>query len=79
MKYIGYILGTGLVALTLFILTAKAFPDAFKGSRINTWVSRIENFNKPDTEANYQAEKAKIAIASGNIQGKGPGKSVQKN
>ena len=30
-------------------------------------------------EDNYQAEKAKIAIASGEIYGKGPGKSVQKN
>jgi cell division protein FtsW len=28
---------------------------------------------------NYQAEKAKIAIASGEIYGKGPGKRVQKN
>jgi len=32
-----------------------------------------------DTEADYQIEKAKIAIASGGIQGVGPGKSVQKN
>ena len=36
-------------------------------------------FSTPDPETNYQAEKAKIAIASGEIQGKGPGKSVQKN
>src|SRR5690606_32617818 len=35
--------------------------------------------NGEDTEADYQIEKAKIAIASGGIQGVGPGKSVQKN
>ena len=79
LKYLASILGMGVLVLALFVLTAKAFPDAFEGSRINTWVSRIENFTQADEEANYQADKAKIAIASGEIQGKGPGKSVQKN
>ena len=79
LKYLASILGIGILVFVLFILTAKAFPDTFKNSRINTWVNRIENFTEQDTEANYQAEKAKIAIASGEIQGKGPGKSVQKN
>jgi len=69
----------GILSLALFILTAKAFPDAMKNSRINTWSSRIENFASGESEDNYQAEKAKIAIASGEIYGKGPGKSVQKN
>ncbi|MDX5585918.1 MAG: FtsW/RodA/SpoVE family cell cycle protein [Aureibaculum sp.] len=78
-KYIGAILGIGILILTLFILTAKAFPDAIKNSRIETWSNRIENFANPDEEENYQAEKAKLAIASGEIQGKGPGKSIQKN
>jgi len=78
-KYIASILGIGILCLALFILTAKAFPDAMKGSRINTWSSRIENFASGESEDNYQAEKAKIAFASGEIYGKGPGKSVQKN
>jgi len=68
-----------VLVFALFLLTAKAFPDTFKNSRINTWVNRVENFAEADSEANYQADKAKIAIASGEIQGKGPGKSVQKN
>jgi len=78
-KYIASILGIGILCLALFVLTAKAFPDAMKGSRINTWSSRIENFVSGESEDNYQAEKAKIAFASGEIYGKGPGKSVQKN
>ena len=78
-KYLASIIGIGVIVFALFLLTAKAFPDTFKGSRINTWVSRIENFAQPNEETNYQADKAKIAIASGEIQGKGPGKSVQKN
>jgi cell division protein FtsW len=49
-------------------------------NRVDTWTSRIENFvNGEDTEADYQIENAKIAIASGEITGKGPGKSTQKN
>jgi len=78
-KFIASILGVGILSLALFILTAKAFPDAMKNSRINTWSNRIENFASGESEDNYQAEKAKIAIASGEIYGKGPGKSVQKN
>ena len=79
MKNIFIILGVGVLALALFILTIKAFPDSIKNSRINTWSSRIENYFSGNVEDNYQAEKAKIAIASGEIYGKGPGKSVQKN
>ncbi len=78
-KYIAAILGVGLIALVLFVLTVQAFPETIKNSRINTWSNRIENFISGESEDNYQAEKAKIAIASGEIYGKGPGKSVQKN
>ncbi|MCB0457285.1 MAG: FtsW/RodA/SpoVE family cell cycle protein [Flavobacteriaceae bacterium] len=78
-RYLGIILGAGLLFLTLFVLTAKAFPGVFP-NRVDTWISRIENFtDKKDTEADYQIEKAKIAIASGKVVGLGPGKSVQKN
>lgn len=79
MKYLLGIVGTGAVCLSIFILTAKAFPDLFP-NRVDTWMSRIDGFSNPeDTEANYQIEKAKIAIATGGIVGKGAGKSVQKN
>ena len=80
LKYIGVIIGTGVVALTFFVLIGKAFPDSRFFSRVGTWSSRIENYttDKPD-EDDYQIEKAKIAIASGKLYGLGPGKSVQKN
>lgn len=77
-KYLGYILGVGIASLALFVLIAKAFPDAMP-NRINTWQNRIENFSKGNGVEQYQVEKAKIAIASGKLVGKGPGKSVQKN
>jgi cell division protein FtsW len=78
-KYILNIMGMAIAALAIFILMARAFPDAMKNTRVETWNNRIENFFSGESEDNYQAEKAKIAIASGEIKGKGPGKSVQKN
>lgn len=79
MKYLFGIVATGILCLTLFVLTAKAVPDLFS-NRVDTWISRVESFwNPEDTEADYQIEKAKIAIASGGIVGTGAGKSVMKN
>lgn len=78
-KYLAVIIGSGILGLVFFVLVAKAFPDAMP-NRVDTWMSRIENFsNGEESEADYQIEKAKIAIASGGIQGVGPGKSIQKN
>lgn len=78
-KYLVAMIGVGILSLALFILVAKAFPNTMP-NRIDTWMSRIENFaNGEDTEADYQIEKAKIAIATGQIFGEGPGKSKQKN
>ena len=80
LKYLAIILASGVAFLALFFLLAKAFPEKKAFSRVNTWVSRIENFtsDKPD-EDKYQIENAKIAIAVGKINGVGPGKSIQKN
>ncbi|MEO8773288.1 MAG: FtsW/RodA/SpoVE family cell cycle protein [Gelidibacter sp.] len=78
-RYLAVIVGAGVVFLALFVLTAKSFPEVMP-NRVDTWMSRIENFsNGEDTEADYQIEKAKIAIATGSYIGLGPGKSVQKN
>ncbi len=79
LKYIANILGIGIIALGLFILVIKAFPDAMP-NRLATWESRIDGFfNSENQPENYQVEKAKIAIATGGPFGKGAGKSVQKN
>lgn len=77
-KYLMVIIGTGILSLVLFVLVAKAFPEAMP-NRVDTWMSRIENFsNDEDTEADYQIERSKTAIASGGIFGLGPGKSPTK-
>jgi cell division protein FtsW len=79
LKYIGIILGMGIIGLVFFIFVVKSFPDAFP-NRVDTWMNRIDNFfsDKPNEDV-YQIQKAKIAIATGGFEGLGPGKSVQKN
>ena len=78
-KYLSIILFAGAFFLTLFVVSAKAFPGLFP-NRVDTWMSRIDNFTDgEETEADYQIDKAKAAIASGGITGLGPGKSIQKN
>ena len=79
MRYLSIILVSGIVMLSIFGLTAKAFPDLFP-NRVDTWISRIESFTDSKSEKEqYQVEKAKIAIATGGITGNGIGKSVQRN
>ena len=78
-KHLLGIVLSGILVLSIFILTIKAYPGIFP-NRVDTWKSRIEDFvNKENTTENYQIEKAKIAIATGGVRGLGPGKSVQKN
>ena len=79
-KHLLIILGMALFAFILFVLAAKAFPEAMP-NRVDTWISRIENFSSPveGGAGNYQVERAKIAIATGGVTGLGVGKSVMKN
>jgi len=77
-KYLGGIVGAGILFLMLFVLTAKAFPGLMP-NRVDTWISRIDSFSDNESKEGYQVENAKIAIATGGLTGKGPGKSVQKN
>ncbi|MED5354372.1 MAG: FtsW/RodA/SpoVE family cell cycle protein, partial [Bacteroidota bacterium] len=78
-KYLIGILASAVILFSIFILSVRAYPDLFP-NRVDTWKNRIENFiDSKETKANYQIEKAKIAIATGGIKGLGPGKSVQKN
>jgi cell division protein FtsW len=76
-KHLGKIIGIGAAVLTLFILIVLAFPEI--SNRVDTWKSRIVNFGATDSDASYQTDLAKMAIAEGQLFGKGPGKSVQKN
>ncbi|OIQ22522.1 MAG: cell division protein FtsW [Flavobacterium sp. MedPE-SWcel] len=80
LRYLATVMGIGATMLTLFILLIMAFPDIMPNNRVDTWKGRVERFfTDAPNEDDYQIEKAKIAIATGQIYGLGPGKSVQKN
>jgi cell division protein FtsW len=68
-KYLAMLMAVGVVAGALAMSI---------GQRGNTAKSRIANFFDK-TELPYQAEQARIAVASGGVIGKGPGKSDQRN
>jgi cell division protein FtsW len=76
-KYLLLLLTTGIVAVGIVLLIAWKFPDTFP--RGATWIARIENFIHGTEDGNYQAQQAKIAVASGGVFGKFPGNSTQRN
>ena len=78
-KYLFGIVFSGFILFSLFFLTVKNYPDLMP-NRIDTWVSRIENFTSSENaENNYQVLRAKSAIATGMVFGVGAGKSTMKN
>lgn len=77
LSYLGAMIGIGIMGILIIILIGKFAPNVFP--RFGTWVSRIENFSSGNKDGNYQANQAKIAIATGGITGKGPGNSTQRN
>lgn len=59
---------------------SKDLPAILTFGRVPTWIKRVQDFMYADKEdASYQIQQAKIAIATGGIFGKGPGKSEERN
>ncbi len=59
---------------------SKDLPAVLSFGRMPTWIKRVQDFMYADKEdASYQIQQAKIAIATGGIFGKGPGKSEERN
>jgi cell division protein FtsW len=77
-KQLMLVIGTAVVGGALFLMVIWNFPQI---GRFKTWKTRIETFVDKDsnTDNNYQANQAKIAIVNGGLFGKGPGNSVQRN
>jgi cell division protein FtsW len=76
-KHLLLLIGSGIAAGGLIIVLVFNFPNAIP--RGATWKARVESFSSGDSESNFQAEQAKIAIATGGIKGLGPGNSMQRN
>ncbi|MCF8327215.1 MAG: FtsW/RodA/SpoVE family cell cycle protein, partial [Bacteroidales bacterium] len=76
LKYIGLMIGSGVLLLLILLLIANVKPEVLP--RMETWTARIESFSD-DSQENYQVKQSKIAIATGGLLGKMPGKSIQRN
>ena len=78
MLYIVATVGIAIVGAALFFAVLFMMP-ANKSGRLGTWKERIESFASGNKKNNYQVEQSKIAIATGGIFGKMPGKSTERN
>ena len=76
LAYIISLVSIGVVCLVVFIAIVM---NSNIDSRVGTWKARVENYMDGGSQENYQAEQSKIAIATGGIVGKGPGRSTQRN
>ena len=77
-SYILSIIGLSVLLLG-FALGVLLMMPAGEQARLNTWKARIEQFKSGESGNDYQVEQSKIAIASGGLLGKMPGKSTQRN
>lgn len=59
-----------------FTVLLKA-PDSMLPGRATTWKARLEKFSGKDTSEAFQTIQSKIAVVSGGLTGKGPGKGEQ--
>lgn len=90
-KHLLLVVGVALIPLAFLVSVSshyydkeehisKDLPAVLSFGRMPTWVKRVQNFMYADKEeTSYQIQQAKIAIATGGIVGKGPGKSEQRN
>ena len=71
-------IGIGVAGVILF---AVLLTMVSKDNRVQVWKNRIEHFftGSTDEDGDYQSNQAKIAISTGGLFGKAPGKSTQRN
>ncbi|HHH50442.1 MAG TPA: cell division protein FtsW [Saprospiraceae bacterium] len=76
LKYIALLMFLGIVLFSFLVTLGNFFPEVV---RVGTWVSRLKAFIYGTGSDNIQVDQAKIAIASGEWFGVGPGNSIQRN
>ncbi len=78
MKFIFAYVGIALAGVILFAMLLSVVS---KANRVEVWKNRIETFfsGESDPDDDYQSNQAKIAISTGGLFGKAPGKSTQRN
>ena len=79
LKYLLLYVGIAVTGVVLFaLLLSVVSPD---NNRVRVWKNRISHYmtGKAEEGENYQSDQAKIAISTGGLFGKAPGKSTQRN
>ncbi|MEO6837272.1 MAG: putative peptidoglycan glycosyltransferase FtsW [Ginsengibacter sp.] len=91
LRHIMLVIGLALIPIIILVSIASHYydhdnhvsedlPAVLSFGRMPTWVKRVQDFMYADkADASYQIQQAKIAIATGGIFGKGPGKSEERN
>lgn len=74
-QYILLLFFLGIVVFSFLFMLGNFFPEFI---RVDTWTSRVEQFRQADNDI-FQVKHAKIAIASGDVLGVGPGNSTLRN
>ncbi len=77
-RFLLFYLVMGVVGVVLF---AMVLTVVTKDNRVQVWKNRIEYFfsGEVNVDGDYQSNQAKIAISTGGLFGKAPGKSTQRN
>jgi cell division protein FtsW len=81
LKYLGSLFGMAAVAATIgiiFLLNVDSTSSWAQQTRIPTWKARLERFMGGEEVESPQVTQAKIAVSTGGLIGKGPGKSTQR-
>lgn len=76
-KHLFGVVGMAAVAFALLIGLSSTYPDLLP--RVETWKSRLLNYESGDSDANYQIEHAMMAIHSGGLLPSGPGTGDSRN
>jgi cell division protein FtsW len=76
-----YLLAYAGIALIGILMFAMILTMVSKDNRVQVWKNRIEHYfsGASDEDGDYQSNQAKIAISTGGLFGKAPGKSTQRN
>lgn len=75
-KFLGLLILLWVVMFAGLIVVWKFAPEVV---RVDTWTTRISEFLSDRQDGSFQNQQAKIAIANGELFGRGPGNSIQRN
>jgi cell division protein FtsW len=77
LRHLALLAGSFAVVALIGLAVLFKTPENLLPGRAATWKARIENFRGKDSTESFQTIQAKIAVSTGGLWGKGPGKGEQ--